>query len=108
MAELNYKASNIAKAERAQGANFFKTLEGFGTESPSVSDILFVLEAGGLNEDEASKMVDEKGLVEAIKTAVEAIQSAGFLANLLTESQKAKVQESAELISQHTGDKAKA
>lgn len=104
--ELNYKASNIARAERLHNANFFKTLENLGQSSPSLSDILFVLEAGGVSEDEAGDIVDSKGLVDAIKLAVERLTDAGFLAHSpeLTKAKEALQQEA----SLSTGETTKA
>lgn len=96
MSELNYKAINIAKAEAKHQANLFKVLEGFGEESPSLSNILFVLEAGGLNEEQAGDLVDDKGLVESIKLAVESLTSAGFLANSVNKAEVQKALDQAE------------
>jgi len=109
MSELNYKASNIAKAERLHGENFFTTLSRLGDESLSISNLLFVLEAGGLTEDEASEIIDNDGIAEAIKAAVFGLTSAGFLAKN-KEVQKVRTQIEKDLLetSQATGEKAKA
>ena len=107
--ELNYKASNIAKAERRHNANFFKTLEGFSEQTPSVADILFVLEAGGISEEEAGNLVDDQGIVKSIQLAVEGLTKSGFLGNSKEVQEAKKVAE--ELVkktSQTTGEKTKA
>ena len=92
MPELNYKASNIAKAEIALDANFFETLLGINDEVPSVREILMILMAGGLTEQEADDLLDSKGIEEAMRLAAEAIVRAGFLpkAKATTNSQKSQ------------------
>lgn len=80
--ELNYKASNIARAESALNANFFATLEGLGDGTPSFTSILMILRAGGLTEAEADEMLDTVGIEESLKKAVDALGKAGFLAKM--------------------------
>lgn len=80
--KLNYKASNIAKAEQALNANFFKTLEGLGDGTPSFTSLLMILRAGGLSEQEADQMLDDRGIEDALKAAIEALGRAGFLAKM--------------------------
>jgi hypothetical protein len=80
--ELNYKASNIAKAESALNANFFGTLEGLGEGTPSFTSLLMILRAGGLTEQEADEMLDNLGIEAALRKAVEALGKAGFLAKM--------------------------
>lgn len=101
---LNYKASNIAKAERETNSNFFKTVEGLGDGAPRMADILFVLQAGGLTEDAASDLLDEKGMADAMALVVEGLGEAGFLAKAM-EAQKANPLPKA---TESTGDKTKA
>jgi hypothetical protein len=105
---LNYKASNIAKAERLHGANFFKTLEGFGEQTPSLADIIFVLEAGGLTEDEAGDLVDEKGIVKSIQMAVEGLTDSGFLGNSKEVQEAKKTAKELLETSRSTGEETKA
>ena len=90
MSELNYKASNIARAEQALNANFFQTLEGLGEGTPSFTSLLMILRAGGLSEDEADTMLDEQGVAEALTQAVEALGKAGFLAKMKAEASQAE------------------
>lgn len=82
MKELNYKASNIARAERELNANFFATLEGLGEGTPSFTSLLMILRAGGLSEQEADSYLDEAGIADALKAAIEALGRAGFLAKM--------------------------
>lgn len=106
---LNYKASNIARAERAHGANFFKTLEGFSEQTPSLADILFVLEAGGVTEDEAGDLVDKNGIVKSIQLAVEGLTESGFLGDSEEVQEAKKVAKNlVKETSQTTGEKTKA
>ena len=101
--KLHYKASNIAKAESELNANFFATLEGIGKGTPSFSSLLMIVRAGGLSEEEADNLLDEKGIEDTLKIAVEALGNAGFLAKM-----KAKTQQSAtKATSPTTGEKTK-
>ena len=51
MVQLNYKASNIAKAEKEMGESFFDALSKLNS-TPSVSALLFLFIAGGGTKDE--------------------------------------------------------
>lgn len=103
--ELNYKASNIAKAEREMDLNFFETLEGIGNSTPSFTALLMILRAGGLSEQEADEILDSKGIETALKEAVEALGNAGFLAKM----QEVPVKQTpSPATSQTTGEKTKA
>lgn len=113
MSNLNYKASNIARAERELNANFFETLEGLGKSTPSFNALLLILRAGGLSEQEADDLLDTIGIEAALEQAVEGLGRAGFLAKMkLTAAQNQEIQKSAETISQEasrrTGDPTKA
>lgn len=101
---LNYKASHIARAERELDANFFTTLEGL-SDTPSFTAILMLLRAGGLSEQEADDLLDEKSLEDAMKLVVEGIQQAGFLAKMTAQANQAK---STPETSQTSGAKTKA
>lgn len=108
MSELNYKASNISKAEQALKMNFFETLQGLGEGTPSFTSLLMILRAGGLSEQEADDMLDSRGITEALKDAVEALGKAGFLAKMginLTEAQKQAVSESHDKIKSHVASR---
>ena len=82
MSDLNYKASNIAKAESALNANFFATIDSLGDSLPSFTAILMILMAGGLSEEEADELVDNEGIEAALDLAAAAIGKAGFLAKM--------------------------
>ena len=106
MAELHYKASSIARAERELGPNFFTTLEGVGEGTPSFNAILMILMAGGLTDQEADDLLDNEGIEAAMKLAIDALGSAGFLAKVnLTTSALTNQQQKT---SQNTGVTTKA
>ena len=52
MIELNYKASNIAKAEKADYRKFFDVFNSMGSNSIGVSDLQFLFHAGGASDDD--------------------------------------------------------
>lgn len=85
MSELNYKASNIARAERQYGLSFFKEVSNMleNPDSANISSLMFVLQAGGITEEEADEMFDTKGIVGAFEAAGEALADSGFLATML-------------------------
>ena len=53
--KLNFKASNIAKAERNDGCKFFDVFNGMSTGSIGVSDLLFLYHAGGASDEDFDK-----------------------------------------------------
>lgn len=108
MSELNYKASNIARAERELNANFFSTLEGLGQGTPSINALLMILRAGGLTEAEADELLDKEGISDAMQKAITALGNAGFLAKLKNEASQVEAQKSQPKASQNTGDETKA
>lgn len=91
--QLNYKASNIAKAEIAFNANFFQTISSL-SGTPAISDLLFLIRAGG-GTDEYFDELFEKGIKETVVTIIEAINRAGFLGQQidLSEMEKAFAEE---------------
>ena len=78
--ELNYKASNIAKAERAEGKKFFAVFSSIGNEDISVDDLLFIFKAGGGTE-EAFDELFAKGIPEVFAVIFDGVNHAGFLPN---------------------------
>lgn len=79
--KLDYKASNIAKAEREYGENFFDTLTTLG-DKPSISGLLFLFKAGNGTEEEFDAIFEEgveKGTVKVILSIMEGLSDAGFL-----------------------------
>ena len=78
--ELNYKASNIAKAERAEGKKFFTVFASLGNNDVSVDDLLFIFKAGGGTEDEFDQAF-AKGIPEVFSLIFDGVNRAGFLPN---------------------------
>ncbi len=78
MVQLNYKASNIAKAEKEQGENFLEkisTLNGI----PQVSDLMFLFIAGGGTIEEFDDFIEEEGVGAVTVEVVASIAESGFL-----------------------------
>lgn len=78
MVQLNYKASNIAKAEKEQGENFLEkisTLNGI----PPVSDLMFLFTAGGGTIEEFDEFMKEEGVGIVTVEVVASIAESGFL-----------------------------
>ncbi|MBI1146950.1 hypothetical protein JEO88_03065 [Candidatus Saccharibacteria bacterium] len=78
MVQLNYKASNIAKAEKEQGENFLEkisTLNGI----PPVSDLMFLFTAGGGTIEEFDEFMKEEGVGAVTVEVVASIAESGFL-----------------------------
>lgn len=78
MVQLNYKASNIAKAEKEQGENFLEkisTLNGI----PPVSDLMFLFIAGGGTIEEFDKFMKKEGVGAVTVEVVASIAESGFL-----------------------------
>ena len=103
MTNLNYKASNIAKAERAHNKNFFEVMTQM-TKTPSVSDLMFIVEAGGGTEEDFDAMF-AKGFENLLLEVMEGINEAGFLGvKLDTKGLREKVQKELAEISPNTGE----
>ena len=76
--KLNYKASNIARAERETGLSFFDTISSLSNGVPSINSLMFLCAAGGATEDEFDAIF-EKGLSEVMIVIIGGINDAGFL-----------------------------
>lgn len=74
---LNFKASNIAKAESKTGKNFFKVIQEMAGV-PSFSDLMFLFLAGGATEEEFDNAFGE-GIEEAMLKITEGLNESGFL-----------------------------
>ncbi|MBR2766792.1 hypothetical protein IKD67_01770 [Candidatus Saccharibacteria bacterium] len=76
--KLNYKASNIALAEKKLGLRFFSVIKGFKTGEVGFIDILFLWSAGGGDKDEFDKRVidDTENIMVEI---MQGLSDAGFL-----------------------------
>ena len=77
--ELNYKASNILKAERSQGRKFFGALQNMQGGDLGVEDIVFLTAAGGASEDVTLDALDTIGMAGVMEEVAEALGTAGFL-----------------------------
>lgn len=75
--KLNYKASNIAKAESETGKNFFNIIANLGNNA-SVSDLMFLFNAGGGTLDEFDATF-ASGVESVMIAIMEGINDAGFL-----------------------------
>ena len=105
---LNYKASNIARAERTYGMKFLaeiSKIEGLSGNLNSAVDelgfdtIVFLMAAGGFSEDETDQVIEESGLLKPFELIGEALQTSGFLAKMKddpeVQKQLAKLQQEA-------------
>lgn len=81
MVELNYKASNIAKAEKADYRKFFDVFNSMGSNSIGVSDLQFLFHAGGASDDDFDE-VFAKGIDEVMSVILKGINDAGFLGKI--------------------------
>lgn len=77
--ELNYKASNILKAERSQKRKFFGALQGMQGGDLGVEDIIFLTAAGGAAEETTLEALDNTGMAGVMEEVAEALGVAGFL-----------------------------
>lgn len=106
---LNYKASNIAKAERETGKNFFEAISSL-SKQPSMDNLFFLVSAGGGTEEDFDKLFKD-GVEKVMMTIFEGINEAGFLGQKidLKEMQAAMSSEldKTKEASQNTGDTAK-
>jgi len=75
--KLNFKASNIAKAEDKYKKNFFSAMAGISS-TPSFSDLLFLFSAGGATEEQFDKVFEE-GIEIAMIKITEGLNESGFL-----------------------------
>lgn len=84
MAELKYKASLIAKAEKETGFNFLEILTKIETISETktlkldFNELLFLVQCGGGSEKEFDELF-EKGIEEFVIEVFSAIGESGFL-----------------------------
>lgn len=92
MVQLNYKASNIAKAEKEMGESFFDALSKLSS-TPSVSALLFLFIAGGGTQDEFDELA-KTGIPEVMMEIMEGISDAGFLGTKIdTKKMRADMEE---------------
>lgn len=92
---LNYKASNIAKAEREENNNFFNAFTTLGSNGAvSVSDLLFIWHCGG-GDDASFDETFDKGIPALMETIMEGINEAGFLGAKMDTKEMRKLMEEA-------------
>jgi len=77
MVQLNYKASNIAKAEKEQGMSFFDVFSSL-QDKPSISSLLFLFIAGGGTTEEFDELF-KSGIDKVMLEVMSGIADAGFL-----------------------------
>ena len=106
---LNYKASNIAKAERSTGKNFFAAIQAL-SKSPSMDDLLFLYVAGGGSEADFDELF-KNGVEEVLMAIFGGINEAGFLGQTIDLEEMRKLMRAemskVEPASQNTGEAAK-
>lgn len=98
---LNYKASNIAKAEDANGKNFLECISRLGGSGmPGFADMRFLVLAGGGTDDDFDTLF-ASGMENLLGAVLEGINNAGFLGDekLDTEALKAQLHEAVEQVS---------
>lgn len=78
--ELNFKASNIAKAERAEGKKFFEVFTNIGAQNISIDDLLFIFKCGGGSEEQFDELF-AKGIPATFEAIFDGVNRAGFLPN---------------------------
>lgn len=109
--ELNFKASNIARAERVEGKKFFAVFGNLGNEDASVDDLLFIWKAGGGTEETFDELF-AKGLPEVFAVIFDGVNRAGFLPTKIdTQTVRKEMQEAmaeGAKVSQNSGKKTKA
>lgn len=76
--KLNYKASTVAKAERENNCSLFTTIANLG-EDINMSDLMFLLQAGGCTADEADALVADQGIDGCVEVIMVGLAESGFL-----------------------------
>ena len=104
--KLNYKASNIRKAERESKKNFFAVISSLG-ETSSVDDLMFVWEAGGGSDDEFDVEFGN-GIQNILLIIMEGINEAGFLGHKIDMTEIKKAMEASTGTLQSSGEAKKA
>ena len=111
---LNYKASNIAKAEDAYKKNFLECIGRLGGNGmPGFADMRFLVLAGGGSDDDFDALF-ASGIENLLGAVLEGINNAGFLGSetLDTEALKTQLHEMMDQVSktaktsQTSGEKA--
>lgn len=88
---LVYKASNIAKAERQTGDNFFEVISQLA-KTPSMASLIFLYQAGGATEEDFDEAI-KNGFEAVLLDIMEGLNDAGFLGTKIdTEAMKAEME----------------
>jgi hypothetical protein len=80
--KLDYKASNIRKAEKELKQKFFSAFDGITSGNIGMEDLWFLFYAGGGTEEQFDQEMS-KGLKNVILLIFEGINDAGFLGKKL-------------------------
>ena len=90
--KLNFKALNIAKAERQDERKFFDVFNGMSTGSMGISDLLFLYHAGGASDDDFDKDF-KQGIGTMMTNILEGINEAGFLGEIDTKAMEKQLKQ---------------
>jgi len=80
--KLNFKASNIRKAEKELNQKFFTSFDGLTGGNIGMEDLWFLFYAGGGTEEQFDEEM-RKGIKNVLLTIFEGINDAGFLSQKL-------------------------
>ena len=86
--ELNYKARTVAQAEAKYNQRIKAVMVDFSMGQVGVLTMAFLLEAGGISEDEAYNQIDQVGINGLEIEVTEALLGAGFLRGANEEERK--------------------
>lgn len=125
--ELNYKATNIAKAERECGLKFFTVIGSLGSKEPEesvegetvetgetdevdmsqinfgIGELVFLCKAGGASDEEINETF-KTGLENVLVAIMEGLSTAGFFGELKIDTTELKNTMKKSLsVSQNTG-----
>ncbi len=92
---LDYRASNIATAERLTGKRFFKVFSSLNGDNFSVDDLLFIWQCGG-GDDASFDDAFKQGIPAVMETIMEGINDAGFLGTKVDTKELRKAMEQAQ------------
>ena len=89
--KLNFKASNIAKAEDKYKKNFFTAI-GDMAGTPSLNDLMFIFLAGGATEEEFDDVMSN-GVEQAMLVITNGLNESGFLGKKIDTTELKKAME---------------
>lgn len=103
---LDYRASNIAEAERKYNRSFFDALAELGNK-PSVNGMAFLFEAGKGSLEEFDELF-KSGVDKVMTVIMEGLAESGFLTKTAVEETKRVLAQTNQRTSENTGEEAKA